>query len=193
MVLVEAIKEGEIVRITERQARDEDLFILRSISEPKNDEGQEELEGHVKKIDLIEKYRREFKKEVPRVETWRKAYYEKNNVLNLLKDNFQWGIVKARRARGMSRKQFADKIDEKEDTLKIVENGGLLDDNLILVNKIERELGIDLRKERPTESGVTLADLQKMDEKKAREEIGKAQGLHGDEESLFGSGVEISD
>ena len=188
--LVEAIKEGEIVRVSESQAREEELFILRSF--PVSEEVKEQKIEKPRTIDFTEKYRKAGIRDVPRVETWRKKSYQRNNVLNSLRDNFHWDISKTRRARGFTRKQFAEAIGETEERVRIVENGGLPDDNFSMINKIESKLGINLRKEKIVESGVSLAELQKMDEKRIKAEIDKAHGLEKND-SMFGDDVEVID
>ena len=160
--VVEVIKEGEIVRMSESQAMEEDLFVLRAIVEPEKET-----------IDLTKV---ESSKPTPasRLEEWRNGQInlKKNNVLNDLKDNFHWEISRVRRMKNISRKQLADKIEESEENLRMIEFGELPSDDFVMISKIERTLGIDLRKEK-TISDVTLSDLQKMSEKKVQEEITK--------------------
>ncbi|NCN99451.1 hypothetical protein COU62_00215 [Candidatus Pacearchaeota archaeon CG10_big_fil_rev_8_21_14_0_10_35_219] len=169
--IVEVIKEGEIIRVPESQARDEELFILRNFPDAAVEKNMEESRES-KTLDLTYKPKRK----VPRVETWRKDVYKRNDVLASLVDNFHWEIVKKRRGLGLSRKQFADQLGKDEDVLKVVENGGLPEDNFALIARIESILGITLRKEKVTRE-VTLADLQKMDEENVRKEIDKAHGV----------------
>jgi len=178
--LVEVIKEGEIVKMPKWQAQDEDLFILRNISDNK-------IKVEAKIIDFTSPKKTKIKK----VESWNKNSYKRNNVFNSLIDNFHWQIIKVRRSKGLTRKQLADKIGEDEKTLKIIENGGLPEDNFFLIGKIEKFLSINLRKEKPVEAGITLADLQKMDEKKVLEEIDKSRGI--DSDSVLGKDIEIID
>lgn len=210
--LVEAIKEGEIVRVFESQARQEELFILRRVPEISEAAVTETKTPASRTLDLTSKYKDGLRRDVPRVETWRKAPYKRNNVVNELKENFHWDILKKRRVIGLSRKQLANRVGESEDKLKIVESGNLPEDNFSLVIKIEQALQINLRKDKPLNSGVTLAELQKMDEPKARFEMDKASGLDKEktrsmkavervkagkdereekEESVFGEDIEL--
>lgn len=201
--LVEAIKEGEIVRVSEAQARREELFVLRSVPEIV----KEETPAHSNTLDLT---RHENQKSAGKYDLWKKAAYKRNNVLNELNQNFHWDILKKRRGLGLSRKQLADRIGESEERLKIVENGGLPDDNFAMIIKIEKALNVSLRKDKPS-TGPALAELQKMDQDKIKEEIDKAHGLDrsrvreaiervkerkeesGKEESIFGDDIEIID
>ena len=63
-------------------------------------------------------------------------------------DNFHWVIMRARRSKKISQAQLAKEIDESEAAIKMAEQGILPKDDYILVNKLERNLGIKLiRKE----------------------------------------------
>tara|TARA_Y100000296_G_scaffold48101_1_gene55128 strand:+ start:152 stop:676 length:525 start_codon:yes stop_codon:yes gene_type:complete len=161
---VEVIKEGEIIRMSESQAIDEDLFVLRKVIEQ---------EREVLDLSNIES-----SKPAPasRLKEWRAGQInlKKNNVLEDLKDNFHWEISRVRRMKNISRKQLADKVEESEESLRMIEFGELPSDDFVLISKIERILGISLRKKKQI-SEVTLADLQKMSEKKVREEIDNVQ------------------
>lgn len=185
--IVEAIREGEIVRVPESQAREEELFILRRISEAVRDESPAPQQAAIapRLIDPTAKYKTGMRRDIPRIETWRKAPYKRNNVLAELKENFHWEIIRKRRGLGMTRKQFADKLGETEEKLKIVENGGLPEDNFSMIIKIERALNLDLRKDK-ARSEVTLAELQNLGEEKMRGEIDKAHGV------VHGTGTEKS-
>lgn len=164
--LVEVIKEGEIMRMTQSRAREEDLFVLREVIEPKDPVFEESS--------LTKDKFRDLSKTNVSLGDWRKSKVtqKRNDVLHALKDNFHWGISKARRDRNLTRKQLADAIDVSEGELKVVELGDLPRDDFILISKIENHLGISLRKEIKSQ-GVTLSDLQKMNEGKVQEEIKK--------------------
>jgi len=62
-------------------------------------------------------------------------------------DNFHWVIMRARRAKKLNQKQFAEAIEESEEAIKIAEEGILPKNDFVLVNKIENYLGIVLREE----------------------------------------------
>ena len=162
--VVEVIKEGEIIRMSESQAMDEDLFVLRKVIEQERE--------------ILDLSNIESSKPAPtsRLEEWRAGQInlKKNNVLADLKDNFHWEISRVRRMKNISRKQLADKVEESEESLRMIEFGELPSDDFVLISKIERILGVNLRKEKQI-SEVTLADLQKMSEEKVREEIDNVQ------------------
>ena len=175
--IVEVIKEGEIIRMSESQAMDEDLFVLRKI-----------IEQEREPLDLSNI---ESSKPAPasRLEEWRARHLnlKKNNVLADLKDNFHWEISRVRRMKNISRKQLAEKVEESEESLRMIEFGELPSDDFVLISKIERVLEIDLRKEKAI-SDVTLTDLQKMSEEKVRDEINKVQ-----QPEFLGNEIEIDD
>ena len=175
--IVEVIKEGEIIRMSESQAMDEDLFVLRKI-----------IEQEREPLDLsnIESSK---PATASRLEEWRVGHFnlKKNNVLEDLKDNFHWEISRARRMKNISRKQLAEKVEESEESLRMIEFGELPSDDFVLISKIERVLGIELRKEKAI-SKVTLTDLQKMSKEKVRDEINKVQ-----QPEFLGNEIEIDD
>jgi ribosome-binding protein aMBF1 (putative translation factor) len=156
---VEAIREGEIVRVPERVAKEEDLFVLRKVVKL-------ERESHVLERDRMQ----DVKKKDSRLERWRggNLSFRKNNVAEDLIDNFHWEIMKIRRRKNLTRGQLAERINISEDELKFVELGELPKDDFVLINKIENYLGISLRREKIKE-GVSLHELQKIKEEKERE------------------------
>ncbi|NCO11723.1 hypothetical protein CO038_02235 [Candidatus Pacearchaeota archaeon CG_4_9_14_0_2_um_filter_39_13] len=195
MKIVEAIKEGEIVRVSEEQARAEELFVLRNVPEVVNKDVETSLRPQ-KTLDLT----RFSEPKRDRFDVWRKAAYKKNNVAKELKDNFHWEILKKRRGLGMSRKQFADKLGETEERLKVIENGGLPEDNFALVIKIEKALNIVLRKENSI-GNVNLAELQKAEEgrkeksrvQEAIERVRRDGKQEEDKADIFGDEIEVID
>ena len=60
--------------------------------------------------------------------------------------NFHWTIQRIRRARKISREEFARGISEPESTVRMIEQGLLPEDNYKIINKIEGFLKISLRK-----------------------------------------------
>ena len=60
-------------------------------------------------------------------------------------DNFHWIIMRARRAKKLTQKQFAEVIKESEEAIKMAEKGVLPKNYLVLVNKIENYLGIRIK------------------------------------------------
>lgn len=164
---VEVIKEGEIIRMSESQAVEEDLFVLRRVMEPIKEQTSSEP-GRVEEFKRIEGS--------SPLENWRKGdtSYKKNNVLNSLKQNFHWEVSRKRRLKGWTRKQVADEVGVSEEDIKTVELGGLPSDDYILISKLENLFGFTLRKEGAVgTSGPTLSELQKMNESRVNDAIGR--------------------
>ena len=108
-------------------------------------------------------------------------------------DNFHWVIMRMRRARHISREQFAKDLGESETLIKMIEQGILPEDDNKIINKIEGYFGMKLRKSKfevkgePREkelsfdsvgvNNLTISDLKEMKEKK--------------EEKIFSKSVEV--
>ena len=145
--IVDAIREGEIVTITEREARDDNLFILREhheapevlISAMPLPEWRVRRAAHHAKLELPARVLPKWQSYLPE--------YKKNNVLKELIDNFQWEIAKARRAKNLSRLQLANVLGVPEQHIKMLENGDLPSDDFVLLTKLQNYLGINLRKD----------------------------------------------
>ena len=100
-----------------------------------------------------------------------------------LMDNFHWVIMRARRAKHISREQFARDLGESETLVKMIEQGVLPEDDNRIINKIEGYLAITLRKpefEEKTKKrevgfdsvsvmNLTVSDLKEMKDKKDEE------------------------
>ncbi len=93
--------------------------------------------------------------------------------------NFHWNIMRARRARHISREQFARDLGESEVVVKMIEQGVLPEDDNRIIRKVESYLGINLRnpgfrKQEKKEIGfdsvsvdnLTISDLKEMKENK---------------------------
>ncbi len=112
---------------------------------------------------------------------------EKRPRLDLI-DNFHWTIMRARRAKKISRERLAQEISESVAAIKMAEQGILPEDDYRIVNKIESFLNIRLRKrdfsykeenkpsparilklDSETAKNLTIADLKKM--KKMKESV----------------------
>lgn len=63
-----------------------------------------------------------------------------------LTENFHWKIQQIRRNRKITREQFAAGIGESDATIRMIEGGILPEDNYKIISKIEKYLGISLRK-----------------------------------------------
>jgi len=172
--IVEVIREGEIVRVPESQAIEEDLFILRKVIEPEREPVPTLPSKQTPQGRTVKSY--------SNLESWKagKVSYKRNRVIDDLVDNFHWEIVKARRYKDLTRKQLAEAVGVSEGDFKIIEFGELPKDDFVLINKIENYLGIN---------------FQKMDERKIQEEIEKSHlkdaNLEGEEERISGSDIEV--
>jgi ribosome-binding protein aMBF1 (putative translation factor) len=129
-----------------------------------------------------------------------------------LVDNFHWIIQRTRRARKITREQFAKAIGESEATVRILESGILPNNDYRIIKKVENYLGINLYKpessefskikkseEQPKElrfdkesvSQLRISDLREM-KKKQEEEIPK-KPIDSWEEERDETGNEILD
>ncbi len=169
--MVDAIEEGKIVHVSEKYAKQEGLLILRKTTEsflPVGKQKSKEEEARVGFNELRKPLR-----------------WKENKVVKDLIENFHWVISKERRARNMTRKDFANALGESENTMKMIENGVLPSDDFILINKIQDYLGINLRRDK--QSFGEMRKLveegeKKKDEKKAEE---KKEEISGDEIELI--------
>lgn len=171
--LVDAIKEGEVVRISESQALAEDLFILKRFDTSKFDYSAP-AETVVQKSRVQEKSPNLF-------ESWKRGdLVNKNNVISDLVPNFHWEILNKRRSKGLSRLQLASATGISESDLRLIEMGKLPSDDFVYISKIENHLGINLRRDRV--NAVNWADLQKrQSEKKEEKKFENNPKVLGDE------------
>lgn len=95
-----------------------------------------------------------------------------------LVDNYNWIIMRARRAKKMTTTQLAQEIGEPEKMIKLAEQGALPEGNYILIKKLEDNLSIRILKpeiaaeldrqkkqlgfDNYSSKILTLSDLQKM-------------------------------
>jgi len=158
---VEALEEGRIVRVPEIYARLEGLTILRKSQLELGDyyKKQTNLNLPEKKVEL--KHRKGIN-----LEPYRKPLkYKENDIASSLVDNFHWVLLEKRRARDLTRKQLAKAINEKEDSIKSIENGVVQDNNYILINKLERYFKITLRKDGKDFSNSMAEVMRKANER----------------------------
>ncbi|MCK4552672.1 hypothetical protein KAT80_00520 [Candidatus Pacearchaeota archaeon] len=124
-------------------------------------------------------------------------------------DNFHWIIMRARRAKKLTQKQFAETIEESEEAINMAEKGVLPKNDFVLVNKIENYLGIRIKNESArvvsfdeevnqvkeeflqnveedkikfddtTTKTLTIADLQEMKKKKEEKIFSEPEGKVG--------------
>lgn len=92
-----------------------------------------------------------------------------------LVSNFHWIIMRARRMKKLTQEQLATAIGETETAIKMAEQGIISADNNLLIDRLERFLGIRVKKrdfefEKPKEldlskassKELTIADLKEM-------------------------------
>lgn len=77
--------------------------------------------------------------------------------------NFHWIIMRQRRAKKLTQKQFAEEIEEAEEAIKMAEKGVLPKNDFVLINKIENHLGINIRKNTTREKTFDK-EIQKVKE-----------------------------
>lgn len=179
---VEAIKDGEIIRIPEKVAILEDLFILRKISNPPiqnmnvpvpSQNSSKSRDANAKNNSIMY--------------DWKHGKFgqKKNNAVNDLITNFNWEISKNRKAKNMTRAKLAQLIDSNEENVKMIELGELPSDDFVLISRIENVFGINLRKNPGSIAQVSIADLQKRNEAK------KEVSVFKDSSKFSGNDIEI--
>jgi len=169
--VVEVIKEGHIVSMSERQARDEDLFILR-MPEVEETSVTEYLD-----ISTSSKLSK-------------KPVYEVNNVISELVDNFHWRLVKVRRDKGLTRMNVAKSVGASEEEIKELEYGRVSKDDFVLINKVQKVLGINLRKDGKTFEESPRALVEKGLKEKAKTKAKESAVI---EDVFSGNDIDIID
>jgi ribosome-binding protein aMBF1 (putative translation factor) len=138
---VDAIEEGKIVHVSEEYAKAEGLMIIRKKVEALPD---------VKAV--AAQVRRAERRARPLIDEFRRSLdYRKNNVIQELKENFQWELTRKRRERNITRRKLAALTGVSEDDIINLEHGILPQDNFVLIHKIEGILGVRLKKEQASE------------------------------------------
>jgi len=198
-LLFGAVSEKGIVRICRKCSFEERIPVMKYTKEefekrPTVHERLSQLSG-IKKED---KPKKDLELEKVANENFKKQILEENPFGMV--DNFHWIVMRARRAKKLTQKQFAEAIEESEEAIKMAEKGVLPKDDFVLVNKIENYLGIRIKDESARERSfdeevnqvkeefvhnveedkikfddvttktLTIADLQEM-KKKREEEI----------------------
>ena len=193
---VEAIRDGEIVRVPHSVAIEEDLFILRNLN-------VEPLQNIQQSVPVQNQDRRVADSKQGSVfSDWKTGKFgmKKNNVLQDLIPNFHWEIAKQRKARNLTRNKLGEMIRASEHEIKMLELGELPADDFILISRVEQFFGINLRKFGTAMASVNLADLQKRKESAEREAkskafagLGQTDAGHNTGNGLSGSDIEILD
>ncbi|MBU0761043.1 MAG: hypothetical protein KJ600_04145 [Nanoarchaeota archaeon] len=168
---VEAIEDGKIVKVSENYAKREGLVILRKPEIKMNNPGttpsyfsQESKESKKPLTDYLKK----------------KPDWKEKQVLQELLDNFHWHIRMQRRRMGLTRRQFSKMINESEEKVKILETGRLPTNDFVIINKVQKALGINLRKDK---KNFDVSVKEMLNQKK---EEPKQEGS-----DFAGSGIEI--
>ena len=171
---VEAIEEGKIVKVTEEYAKLEGLPILRRYTPQK-----------------VQEKKKQEKTTYLLFDDFRKPLKPKSQVLLELIENFHWQISKKRREFGLTRRQLAQKINEPEYYIKMLENGILPKDDFVIINKIQSALNINLRKDQKdfSQSPRSLIKDEPKQEKSRQKEITKEK----DENKLQTNDKELND
>ncbi len=187
-IYVEAIKDGEIIRVLESVAILEDLFILRKIVNPSQQATSSFVQSSVKSKETMRNSTIMF--------DWKHGKFggKKNNVMQDLVPNFNWEISRNRKLKNMSRLKLAQMINSTEEEVKMVELGELPKDDFVLISRVENVFGINLRKHPASIAQVNIADLQKRNEQiKKEQEIKISKDIFKDSTSFAGNDIEILD
>ena len=187
MEYVEAIKDGEIIRIPESVAIIEDLFVLRKIANVSQ-------HGSVSSVLQAPVKTKEPVRNSSIMYDWKHGKFggKKNNVLNDLIPNFNWQISKNRKSHNLSRAKLAQLISASEEDVKMIELGELPADDFVLISRIEQVFGINLRKHPASIAQVNLGDLQKRSEQVKKETAVKNAGtVFKDSAGIAGNDIEI--
>lgn len=187
--LVEAIEEGRIVRVPESYAKREGLIVLKrpEIAERASSNPPSTAPSSHRKNDLSRT------KPFTHIIDQRPGWQEKQ-VISELVDNFQWQIKFERRKKGLTRKQFAKIINEPEENIQIIEAGRLPSPDFILINKIQKALNLNLRKDQKDFS-LTTKDMlsQQKDVPEKKKDYRNLKDKGKDKGDLLGEGIEILD
>lgn len=171
-MLVDAIEEGKIVRVTEEYAKREGLFILKKV----------ETENQPQQSSKKDRFKDEKR---PLFDDYRKSLHaSKDPLLSELTDNFHWTLLEKRKVKNLTRKQVAQSLGVPEVEIKMVENGVLPSRDLVLINKLEKFYGINLRK----------GSINYQDSFRSKVVPSEPAGLkEGAQEVLSGSDIELVD
>jgi len=187
--LVEAIEEGRIVKVPESYAKSEGLPIIRRDKREENLEHYSRLSPgtpqHIKS-----EFKRPFSEILEHPKSWKSS-----QVTSELLENFNWQIRIERKRQGLTRKQLAKLLNEPEENLKMLEAGFLPSNDFILINKIQKTLGVNLRKDQRDYS-KSFGEMIKNTEQVKQPEVWKSKVTKSktDEDDGFsGTDIEVLD
>lgn len=173
-IMVEAIEDGKIVRVSKDYALREGLLILRNAFASAQSENtskkkfDDEVEGSSNFIETCS-----FLKKKGQDET------------RELIPCFHWTISQVRRKKNLTRGQLAQMLGVNVQQLKLIENGVLPKNGLMLIRKIEEVLGVRLRKDNVE---VSQPMRQLVEEQRERKEEKEEKN-----ENIFGDEIEIEE
>lgn len=182
--IVEAIEDGKIVRVPESYARRESLPILRRSAVEEMSKNPQQVQEKNKrmqsdyKVDIMEKLKK-------------KTSWKEKQVLSELLENFNWIIKTERRKKGLTRKQVAQMISESEDNIKMLEYGTLPTDDFVLINKMQKFYGVNLRKDGKDFSQSAQDLMRKTSERNAQFKVPSKKDAP--EEKISGDEIQIID
>ncbi len=192
-IIVEAIDDGRIVRVTEEYARREGLPILRKrevsfVDNPSRKAAIEQEKKEIRGADAMNTFRRPLRSK------------QGDSILSTLKENFHWDIAQKRKQMNLTRKQLADRLGVKELDIKMIENGVLPSQDYVLITKLEQLYGISLRKdgvlfakasELATAAVSKAASSKSQSFSKPQEKPADDRNVHKREAPLSGDDIEI--
>ena len=155
-LLFDAVSEKGIVKICRKCSFEENIPIIKYLKE--KTEKRPTVYERLSRLSGVE-----IKSEKDKV-SGQIAYRARNEILRKIADqnfsknvldenpfgmvnNFHWIIMRARRAKKLTQKQFAEAIEESEEAINMAEKGVLPKNDFVLVNKIENYLGIRIKNE----------------------------------------------
>ncbi|RLG12269.1 hypothetical protein DRN69_06920 [Candidatus Pacearchaeota archaeon] len=186
-VLIEAILDKGIRKVCKSCLSKENLPKIKKIYSPFVKEERKTVYERLSKFAGInpEERRKEKNHELVNQELALRDIVEENFKRNLLESrkenpnlirNFHWVIMRARRLKKLTQKQFAEAISEPEIAIKMAEQGILPKEGDKLVKKIENYLNINICREKPETTSINtqnqrLKEVQIEEGKKDSEEI----------------------
>ena len=198
--LFDVISKEGIIKICKKCVSEENLPLIRRATtfQLKESEKQQTYREGIKEFSKTQVMKKDLNK---KEDISLRNIIDKNLKMNhidkikpkpYLIDNFHWVIMRARRAKHISREQFAREIGESETLIKMVERGILPENDNLIINKIEGYLSVKLKKsevvpkveQKEVEQkefgldpvsvrNLTISDLREIKKEKERETFSK--------------------
>ncbi|VVB82149.1 Helix-turn-helix [uncultured archaeon] len=157
--LYNAISNKGIVKLCENCARVENLPIIKKPTEKQLSDSQRQKTVHERLASMNRT--RPIGREMTLRELVDKDLKAKKIQSNPdLAENFHWTIQRIRRARKITREEFAKGINESDSTIRMIEQGVVPGGNYQVISKIENFLKVNLRK--AGSSGFPNTDIDPM-------------------------------